>query len=212
MKNFDNSYLSASVKYIAGVDEAGRGPLAGPVVSAAVIFSEDTFIEGVNDSKKLTEKKREELFPQILSKSLAYSVSAVSHGIIDKINILQASLLSMSISVMRLKICPDLVLVDGNKSFPLQVHPDCRHLKCNTNIAVIPIVKGDSKSFAIACASIIAKVTRDRIMKRLNEYYPDYLWYKNKGYPTKEHINAILKAGPSPLHRKTFLKRILAEG
>ncbi len=154
MKNFDNSYLSASVKYVAGVDEAGRGPLAGPVVSAAVIFSEDTFIEGVNDSKKLTEKKREELFPQIMDKSLAFSVSAVSHGVIDRINILQAALLSMSIAVKRLKVSPDLILVDGNKTFK-------PYISGNNNISIIPIIKGDSKSFAIASASIMAKVVRD---------------------------------------------------
>ena len=198
MKNFDNSYLSGSIKYIAGVDEAGRGPLAGPVVSAAVIFSEDMFIDGVNDSKQLTEKEREELLPQIVDKALAFSVSVVSHGVIDRINILQASLLSMSIAVNRLKISPDLVLVDGNKTFSY-IAP------------TIPIIKGDTKSFAIASASIIAKVSRDRIMKRLSEYFPYYLWYKNKGYPTKEHINAIRQNGPSPLHRKTFLRKILFE-
>lgn len=198
MKIFDNSYLSPAVKYIAGVDEAGRGPLAGPVVSAAVIFSDDTIIEGVNDSKQLTEKERDELFPVIMNKALSFSVAAVSHGVIDRINILQASLLSMSVAVKRLDILPDLVLVDGNKTF-------------NCSVPVIPIVKGDSKSFAIACASIIAKVSRDRIMKRLSLHYPDYLWYKNKGYPTREHINAIRLNGPSPLHRKTFLRKILVE-
>ncbi len=198
MKNFDNSYLSDEIKFIAGVDEAGRGPLAGPVVSAAVIFDRDTFIEGVNDSKKLTEKERDYLFPQIIDRALTYSIAAVSHGQIDKINILQASLLAMSIAVNRLKVSPDLILIDGNKSF-------------YSSIPTIPIVKGDSKSFSIAASSIIAKVTRDRIMKRLSKYFPQYLWTKNKGYPTREHINAVKLYGPSPLHRKTFLKGILTE-
>jgi len=198
MKNFDNSFLTEKIKFVAGVDEAGRGPLAGPVVSAAVIFDRETFIEGVNDSKKLTEKQRENLFPQIIDKALSFSVAAVSHGSIDKINILQASLLAMSIAVKRLKVSPDLILIDGNKTF-------------NYEVPAISIVKGDSKSFSIAASSIIAKVTRDRIMKRLNGYYPQYLWWKNKGYPTKEHVNAIKVYGPSPLHRKTFLRKILTE-
>ena len=198
MKNFDNSFLTEKIKFVAGVDEAGRGPLAGPVVSAAVIFDRETFIEGVNDSKKLTEKQRENLFPQIIEKALSFSVAAVSHGSIDKINILQASLLAMSIAVKRLKVSPDLILIDGNKTF-------------NYEVPAISIVKGDSKSFSIAASSIIAKVTRDRIMKRLNGYYPQYLWWKNKGYPTKEHVNAIKVYGASPLHRKTFLRKILTE-
>ena len=198
MKKFDNSYLSDKIKFIAGVDEAGRGPLAGPVVSAAVIFDRDTFIQGVDDSKKLTEKEREILFPQIIDKALSYSIAAVSHGQIDRINILQASLLAMSIAVKRLKIPPDLVLIDGNKTF-------------NYHVPTIPIVKGDSKSFSIAASSIVAKVARDRIMKRLNKYFPQYLWSKNKGYPTREHINAVKLYGPSPLHRRTFLRKILAD-
>ena len=197
MKNFDNSFLTEKISLIAGVDEAGRGPLAGPVISAAVVFDSDTFIEGVNDSKKLSEEKREELFPLILNKALAVAVAAVSNSQIDRINILQASLSSMHTAVKRLKVNPDLILVDGNKTF-------------NHYIPAIPIVKGDSKSFAIASASIIAKVTRDKIMKRLSSYYPEYLWEKNKGYPTREHIQAVKTFGPCPLHRKTFLKKIFS--
>jgi len=197
MKEFDKKFLTKKIKLIAGVDEAGRGPLAGPVVSASVIFNPGFFIEGVNDSKVLTEKKREELYPQILSSAVSYSVSAISHGMIDKINILQASLLSMSISVNRLKVTPQLILIDGNKTFESQ-------------FPTLAIVDGDAKSFCIAAASIIAKVTRDRIMKRLSVYYPEYLWHKNKGYATREHINAIHSFGPCPLHRKTFLRKILA--
>lgn len=197
MKNFDNSFLTDKIKYIAGVDEAGRGPLAGPVVSSAVIFDENTFIEGINDSKILTAKQREELFPVIVEKSLACAVSVISHGKIDAINILQASLLSMKTAVSRLKIQPDLILIDGNKIF-------------TSDIPAKSIVKGDAKSFAIAAASIIAKVTRDRIMIRLDKYYPQYLWAKNKGYGTKDHVNALKVYGSSPLHRKTFLKKILS--
>jgi len=198
MKNFDNSFLTENIKLIAGVDEAGRGPLAGPVVAASAIFACDTFIEGVNDSKKLSEKQREEVLPLIMKNALAYSISVVSHGQIDKINILQASLLAMFTAVSRLKVTPDLVLADGNKKF-------------NFSSPVIPVVKGDSKSFSIAAASIIAKVARDRLMKRLDVYYPEYLWVKNKGYPTKEHIAAVKLYGPTPLHRKTFLRKILGE-
>ncbi len=195
-KDFDNSFLTRKIKLIAGVDEAGRGPLAGPVVAASVIFSPDTFIEGVNDSKQLSEKEREELLPQIMEKSIAYSVAAISHSKIDEINILQASLLAMFTCISRLSTVPDLILADGNKKFE-SIKP------------VIPIVKGDGKSFAIAAASIIAKVARDRIMKRLDPKFPEYLWRKNKGYPTREHINAVKLYGPTPLHRKTFLKNIL---
>ncbi len=198
MKSFDNSFLTEDISLIAGVDEAGRGPLAGPVVSAAVVFDAVTYIAGVNDSKQLSEKKRNELFPEIIDKALAVSVAAVSHGQIDRINILQASLSSMLIAVKRLKVYPDLILVDGNKTF-------------HHSVPAIPIVKGDSKSFAIASASIIAKVTRDNIMKRLDAYYPEYLWAKNKGYPTKEHIHAVKAFGACPVHRKTFLRKILSE-
>lgn len=196
MKNFDNSFLTDNIRLIAGVDEVGRGPLAGPVVSASVIFSPDDYIEGVNDSKQLSEREREQLLPQIMDKAISYSVAAVSHTKIDQINILQASLLSMKIAISRLQVQPHLILIDGNKSF-----------QCS--VKAIPIVKGDSKSFAIAAASIIAKVARDRLMKRLDKHFPNYLWGKNKGYATKEHIEAIRIYGASSLHRKTFLKNIV---
>lgn len=198
MKNFDNSFLSEKIKIIAGTDEVGRGPLAGPVVAASVIFSNDRIIVGVNDSKKMTEIQREKLFPEIISSALCVGISVISHGKIDKINILQASLLGMKTAVNRLKIKPDLVLIDGNKTF-------------SSNIKTIAVVKGDSRSFAIASASIVAKVVRDRIMKRLDKYFPQYLWAKNKGYPTKEHIDAVKLYGPSQLHRKSFLRNILSD-
>ena len=192
MKNYDNSYITGRIKKIAGTDEAGRGPLAGPVVAAAVIFAEDVYIEGVNDSKLLSEEERERLFPLILQKCLTCSVSVVSNEEIDRINILQASLLAMRNSIDGLTIKPNVILVDGNKGL--------NHL-----IKSIAVIKGDSKSFAIASASIIAKVTRDRIMKRLSHRYPQYLWGKNKGYATREHIVAVKEFGPCPLHRQSFL-------
>ena len=198
MRSFDNSFRTDTIQLIVGVDEAGRGPLAGPVVAASVIFPKKIFIKGIRDSKLLTEKEREKVLPKILDKCLSCSVAVVSHAQIDRINILQASLLAMSNSLQRLNIKPDLVLIDGNKGFEFSV-------------PVIPVVKGDRQSFAIAAASIIAKVARDRIMKRLCPRFPQYLWSKNKGYATPEHIAAIKVFGASPLHRKTFLKRILEE-
>lgn len=199
MRKFDNSFRTDTIELIAGADEVGRGPLAGPVVAASVIFPKDIVIYGIRDSKMLTEEEREKLLPRILERSLACSVSVISHAQIDRINILQASLLAMYTSLTRLQVQPHLVLVDGNKGFDFPV-------------PVIPVVKGDSKSFSVAAASIVAKVARDRIMKRLCPRFPQYLWSKNKGYATQEHIEAIKVYGPSPLHRKTFLRRILEEG
>lgn len=196
MNAFDRSFLTENIKLIAGTDEAGRGPLAGPVVAASVIFPEKTRIRGIKDSKLLTEEEREKLLPRILNKALAFSVAVISHGKIDRINILQASLQAMSKSVKRLKIKPDLILIDGNKIF-------------FSEIPCIPIIDGDFKSFSIAAASIIAKVTRDRIMQRLCPKFPVYKWSSNKGYATPEHIEAIKYHGPSVLHRKTFLSKII---
>lgn len=198
MKSFDKKYFNPGVRYLAGVDEAGRGPLAGPVVAAAVIFRKKTNIPGVNDSKLLSEKQRDNLYKQIISKALSYSVSVIESSVIDDVNILNATMLAMKQAVEQLKIKPDLVLVDGNRKF-------------QSDIPVITIVKGDSKSFSIAAASILAKVTRDRLMKNLALEFPNYLWEQNKGYPTRQHREIIKQVGPSPLHRKTFLKKILSE-
>ncbi len=195
MKYFDKKYLINGKKYLAGTDEAGRGPLAGPVVAAAVILPHDFYDERINDSKKLSADLREELFEVICSNALAFAYTSISHSKIDEINILQASLLAMKKSIQKLNICPDVILIDGNKSF-------------NYNAEVIPIVKGDAKSLSIASASIIAKVIRDRIMIKLAKKYPLYGWETNKGYPTKKHIEAVLKFGECMVHRKTFLKKI----
>lgn len=196
LKKFDRAFLSESVKLVCGVDEAGRGPLAGPVVAAAVIFDSKTFISKVNDSKKLSERVREELYDEIISKSVSYGIGIVKEKKIDKINILQATLSAMQIAVKKLSIKPDLILIDGNKSFAAR-------------IPTVTIVKGDSKSFSIAAASILAKVTRDRIMRKASNKHPDYLWFKNKGYGTREHIAAIKEFGITSLHRRTFLSKIL---
>lgn len=197
MKNFDRSFLINGINLIAGIDEAGRGPLAGPVVAAAVIFDNETVIKGINDSKKLTEKKREELFEIIKEKSFSYGIGIVDEKSIDEINILNAALQAMKIAADELNLKPDLILIDGNKSF-------------RSTIPTKTIVKGDAKSFAIAAASILAKVTRDRIMKDASGNHPEYLWHKNKGYGTKQHIEAIHKFGFTDYHRKSFLNKILS--
>ena len=181
---------------IAGVDEAGRGPLAGPVVSAAVILPHDFFCEGINDSKKLSEKKRDALFPRIMEEAIAVSTGLASHHEIDDINILRASLLSMKRAVENLSSLPgspvpDFLLIDGKFTLDMDIHQSA-------------IVQGDSKSISIAAASIIAKVTRDAIMKELHEISPAYDFARHKGYPTKAHKDAILKHGPCPVHRLTF--------
>lgn len=196
IKIFDNSFLDANSRIIAGVDEAGRGPLAGPVVAAAVVFNPNIVIRGVKDSKKISEKLREELYIEIVEKASAYSIGIVDEKTIDQINILRATMSAMKQAVKNLKTRPDLVLIDGNRIF-------------DSDINSRSIVKGDSKSFSIAAASILAKVTRDRIMREASLQYPNYLWHKNKGYGTKEHIQAINKHGPTPYHRMTFLSKIL---
>lgn len=198
MKNFDNSFLSENIKLIAGIDEAGRGPLAGPVVAAAAVFDSDCIIEGVDDSKKLSAQRREMLYEQITENALSWSVCLVDNREIDRLNILQATLFAMKNALDGLKVRPCLVLIDGNKAFASDT-------ACHT------VVGGDAKSFSIAAASIIAKVTRDRLMDRLSEEYPCYRWDKNKGYGTKEHCEAIIKHGVSPYHRETFLRKLRLE-
>ncbi|MCW8850307.1 MAG: ribonuclease HII [Melioribacteraceae bacterium] len=197
LKQFDIKLLGEHLKLLAGVDEVGRGPLAGPVIAAAVIFAKDTFIDGVNDSKKIKESDRSILAELIKSKALTYAYGIVNQNIIDEINILQATLKAMKIAVSKLNIKPDLIFIDGNKSFL-------------TEIPTKTIVKGDSKSFSIAAASILAKVKRDELMKTKAKEFPHYAWEKNKGYGTLEHINAIKEFGITSLHRKTFLRKIIS--
>lgn len=196
LKEFDLKYLTKDDDIIVGIDEAGRGPLAGPVVAAAVAFSKNAFIEEVNDSKKLSADKREKLSEEIKATCIDYSLALIDNNTIDKINILNATLLAMKNSCEGLKIKPDVILVDGNKIF-------------ETSCRINPIVKGDALSFCIAAASILAKTYRDKLMFDLHNEYPVYNWDKNKGYPTKSHIEAIKKYGSSIYHRKSFLKNIL---
>ncbi|MEK9628230.1 MAG: ribonuclease HII [Nitrospinota bacterium] len=176
---------------IAGVDEAGRGPLAGPVVAAAVIFPSHINIAGLDDSKKLSVKKREELFPIIKEKAIAFGVADVDRDVIDEINILQAARLAMKKAVDQLNPQPDLLLIDGNQ-------------KIESALEQWPIVKGDSNSFSIAAASVLAKVTRDRIMDDYHKIYPQYGFDRHKGYGTKLHRTLIQEHGPCPIHRITF--------
>ncbi len=175
----------------AGVDEAGRGPLAGPVVAAAVVLPDDCIIEGLDDSKKLTHTKRVRIYKEIESLAISYAVGIVEPEEIDRINILQAALLAMEISVKKLTTKPDYLLIDGNQRTSLLLMQET-------------IVKGDSKSCSIAAASIIAKVTRDSIMEEYHKQYPEYNFKGHKGYPTKEHYEAIKEHGPCPIHRKSF--------
>lgn len=197
MLDFERKYWEQGLTRIAGVDEAGRGPLAGPVVAAAVIFAPEVMIAGVNDSKKLTEKKREALFHVIHEQATAVGIGIVGHEVIDRINILQASFLAMNKALEALKVRPQQLLVDGNffrhEQFPVE-----------------NIVKGDALSHSIAAASIIAKVTRDALMMDLDEQYPQYGFAKHKGYGTKAHIDAIRAHGYSPIHRRSFHVETLA--
>ena len=190
---FENKAKEKGYKYICGVDEAGRGPLAGPVCAAAVILPDNHIIEGVNDSKKLTEKKREALYDVIKEEALAYSIAFANEKEIDELNILQATYLAMKRAVEGLDIEADYALIDGNRMPPLDI--DCE-----------TVIKGDAKSESIAAASILAKVTRDRYMLEMAEKYPEYQFEKHKGYGTKLHYEMLDKYGESEIHRKTFLK------
>ena len=176
-------------RIIAGVDEAGRGPLAGPVVAAAVVLNKKKELEGLDDSKKLSPKRREKLFKEILE--MPYGVAFIGHEIIDEINILQATKLAMKQAVEKLIMRPDILLIDGNQ-------------KINSPIEQWTIIKGDAKSFSIAAASILAKVTRDQIMEEYHHQYPQYEFSRHKGYGTQRHRELIVRLGPCPIHRKTF--------
>ena len=189
---------SLGLHVICGVDEAGRGPLAGPVCAAAVILPEHLQIPGLNDSKKLTDKKRRELFPVIQQQAIAYGIGLASEAEIDEINILQATFLAMRRALEQLTVRPEIALIDGNR-------------ETDFGLPVKTVVKGDSLSANIAAASILAKVTRDNIMVELAQQYPEYGFEIHKGYGTKAHYEALRTYGPSPIHRRSFLKKFYGE-
>ena len=191
---YEREAFADGVKLVCGVDEAGRGPLAGPVCAAAVILPPELVIPGLNDSKKLTDKKRRELYDVITAEAVSYGIAFADEKEIDEINILQATFLAMARAMEKLTPQPELALIDGNraKDFGLPVRT---------------IVKGDSLSASIAAASILAKVTRDRLMEQYDEAYPQYGFAVHKGYGTKRHYEALREFGPSPIHRMTFLKK-----
>lgn len=198
LKKIENEiYEKEHVEYICGIDEAGRGPLAGPVVVASVIMKLDSFIEGVNDSKKVSEKKREKLYEQIIEEAVSYSVGIIDQNEIDEINILNATKKGLTESIKSLKVKPERIIVDA-----LDKIDTC-------GIPYMPIVKGDAKCYSIAAASIIAKVTRDRIMRQWDEVYPMYGFARHKGYGTAAHIAAIKEYGLCPLHRRSFTKNFI---
>lgn len=186
--DFDKNF---SVNFIAGVDEAGRGPLAGPVVAACCMLPLDRMIDGINDSKKLSEAKRERLYGEITASGV-YKISIIPHDVIDEINILRATKRAMTECIESMSVKPELVLIDA--------------VQLNVSVPVKSIIKGDAQSYNIAAASVLAKVTRDRIMREYDLIYPQYGFAKNKGYGTAEHIAALIKFGPCPIHRKTFIK------
>lgn len=194
MWEIEDSFYTQGYKVICGVDEAGRGPLAGPVCAAAVILPEHLEIPGLTDSKKLTDKKRRALFPVIQERAIAFGIGFASEQEIDEINILQATFLAMRRAMEQLKVRPDLALIDGNR-------------ETDFSLPVRTVIKGDSLSLNIAAASVLAKVSRDDVMLRLAETYPAYGFDIHKGYGTRAHYEALEKFGPCPIHRKSFLKK-----
>ena len=197
LKEFENNLYKTGLKYIAGIDEAGRGPLAGPVVVGIAIMKLDSFIEGINDSKKISEKKREKLYEQITEEAIDWAVGIVDQNEIDEINILNATKKALHMAISNLKVKPDRILVDALE------HID------TCGVPYTSIIKGDAKVYSISAASIIAKVTRDRMMQEYDEIYPEYGFAGHKGYGTAKHIQAIKEHGPCPIHRKTFIKNFI---
>ena len=197
LKKEENKLYEKNIKLICGIDEAGRGPLAGPVVVGAVILPENSFIEGVNDSKKVSEKKREKLYEEIVKEAINYNVVIVEKKTNDEINILNATKLGVKLALEGLKQKPEIIMVDALNNID------------TLGIPYISVIKGDAKNYCIAAASIIAKVTRDRIMREWDEVYPAYGFAKHKGYGTAEHIRIIKEIGPCILHRKSFIKNFV---
>lgn len=200
LKEDELKLYSDKIQYICGIDEAGRGPLAGPVVVGAVILPKDSFIEGVNDSKKISEKKREKVYEQIIENAISYSVGIVDEEGIDQINILNATKLALTTAIKGLEVKPDLILVDALNNID------------TCGIPYKSIIKGDANEYSIAAASIIAKVTRDRIMQQWDEIYPEYGFAKHKGYGTAAHIQVIKEKGPCKIHRRSFIKNFTKDG
>ena len=196
LKSMEKELYNKGFEYICGIDEAGRGPLAGPVVVAGVIMPKDSMIEGVNDSKKVSEKKREKLYDLILEEAISYSVAVIGQDVIDEINILNATKQGVTKVVEELDVKPNLILVDA-----------LTHIQTK-GIPYDSIIKGDAKCYNIAAASIIAKVTRDRIMRQWDEIYPQYGFINHKGYGTAKHMEALKEYGPCPIHRRTFIKNV----
>ena len=197
LKQIEKSFHEKGIKYIAGIDEAGRGPLAGPVVVASVIMPADSMIEGVNDSKKVSEKKREKLYDLILEEAVSYGIGIIYQDEIDKINILQATKKGLTEAVEQMDIKPDLIMVDALTGID------------TLGIPYHSIIKGDAKCYSISAASIIAKVTRDRIMREWDKVYPEYGFASHKGYGTAKHISALKEYGPCPIHRRSFIKHFV---
>lgn len=191
----EKSFYNDSVQILCGVDEAGRGPLAGPVCAAAVILPKETVIEGLNDSKKLSEKKREQLYDVICETAVSYAISFATVAEIEELNILHATQLAMIRAINELDPIPDLAIIDGNQAGDIKFPHET-------------VIKGDASCVSIAAASILAKVTRDRFMVEMAEQYPNYHFEKHKGYGTKDHYNALREFGPCPIHRPSFLKKI----
>lgn len=197
LKEIEADFVNKNIKYIAGIDEAGRGPLAGPVVVASVILPKDSMIEGVNDSKKISENKREKIYERIIDEAISYGVGIIYQDEIDEINILKATKKGLNLAIKQMEIKPNIILVDA-----LNEIDTC-------GIPYKSIIKGDAKCYSIAAASIIAKVTRDRIMREWDKVYPEYGFASHKGYGTAKHIESIKKYGPCNIHRKTFIKNFV---
>ncbi len=195
---FDNKLRKNLECILCGIDEAGRGPVAGPIVAAAVIFPDDVFIEGVFDSKQVLPEKREELYDEITSSAISYGIGIVDNKEIDSINIYNATFQAMNLAISRLKILPELTIVDGN-------------FFKHDSLEIMNLVKGDTKSFSVAAASIIAKVTRDRIMRSFETQYPNFSFSRHKGYCTKKHFDEILEFGYTDIHRRSYKLKILEE-
>lgn len=197
LKKIDKEFFDKGVKYIAGIDEAGRGPLAGPVVVASVILPQESMIEGINDSKKVSEAKREKLYDLIINEAISYGIGIIYQDEIDRINILQATKKGLTEAIKQMEIKPNIIMVDALNGID------------TLGIPYKSIIKGDAKCYSIAAASIVAKVTRDRIMREWDKVYPEYGFGSHKGYGTAKHISAIKEFGPCSIHRKTFIKNFI---